>query len=337
MNNKFKRMIYLIISSLSLLMILTGCNYKEKRNQELAAQIEVISTEIQSTIQAEFTLTAAAVPTETSLPSETPTPVHTSTIAPTIEIFPTATFTPDTRPMADSWESWPIIPEISENAKDIFWHGVNDLKTNPKVFSKIGDCQSTPNVFMGIYDMGYAGLLGEEDSYLQAVIDYFKGSFILESYAVHDGMNAGSVLTTTWADPKACNKDENTLECELRIHNPSIMFINLGTNWVSGLGSDVYYDYLAEIVEELISRGVLPVLSSKADNVEGDNSINLVTAQVARDYDVPYFNFWRAAQHLKNGGLSEENPIYLTVSAWDYRNYHALQMLYALGTKFGLF
>ncbi len=326
-----------ILLCISSLMLTAGCNLREKQEQRLAAEIAVISTEIHETIQAEYTQTAEMIPTETPLPTATATSMSTETPVPTIDNRPTGTSTPDLRPQADSWQSWPIIPEISETAKKIFWHGVKDLKTNPNVFSKIGDCQSTPNVFLGIYDMGYAGLLGDDDLYLQAATDHFKGSFILESQAVHDGMNVGSVLTTTWADPKVCQKDENSLDCEIRVHNPSIMFINLGTNWMSGLSTDVYYDYLAELVEELIARGIMPILSSKADNVEGDNSINWVTARVARDYDVPFFNFWLAAQNLKNGGLSVENPIYLSVGAWDYRNYQALQLLYKIGAELGLF
>jgi hypothetical protein len=337
MKNKAKYLFQSSFLFFCLILLISGCNLKEKRDQKLATEIAVISTEIQSTLQAAQTQTVASIPTDTPLPTFTPTPPATETPTPTVEFLPTATATPDVRPSADEWANWPILPTLSENAKKIFWHGVNDLKTNPKVFSKIGDCQSRPNVFLGIYDMGYEGILADEDLYLQAAIDYYKGSFLMESYAVHDGMNVGSVLTTTWADPKACHKDENALECEIRIHNPSIMFVNLGTNWVSGVSTDAYYDYLAEIVQVLIDHGILPILSSKADNVEGDNSINRITAQVARDFDVPFFNFWLAAQSLENHGLSKEKPIYLSVSAWDYRNYYALKLLYNFGNELGLF
>ena len=116
------------------------------------------------------------------------------------------------------------------------------------------------------------------------------------------------------------------------------MFINLGSNWIQGVSMDIYYQYLAEIVHTLIDRGVLPILTSKADNVEGDNRINEVTAQVALDYDIPYYNFWRVAQTLPDGGLDmARDGIHLSMDAWGIRSYYALKTLYAVGNKIGLF
>lgn len=312
---------------IALVWALTGCGIRQAQDDKLATEVSIASTQINQTIEADWTLT----PTNTEVPTETPLPSLTPTAT---EIVGTAT--PDTRPLAENWQSWPVVPTISDTAKRIFRQGVEELGTNPRVFSKIGDCQSVPSVFLGVYGMGYAGVLSEEDQYLQTTIDYFKDSFLMDSFAVHDGMSVGSALTTTWSDPKVCEKGENPIECELRVHNPSIMFVNLGTNWVDGLGMDVYYEYLAEIVDILVGHGVLPVLTAKADNVEGGNWINRVTAQVARDYDIPFYNFWAVSQYLKNQGLSEDN-IYLTVGAWDYRNYHALKLLNEIGVALDLY
>ncbi len=346
--NRKNRFLQAIVSCV-LLAGITSCRSDDATIQDLSAEVASVSTSIQQTIEADWTST----PTQIAAVSQTATateemPAPTGTQEPTKADTPTSvpetepsansgTSTPDVRPLASHWQIWPVLPEFSDNAKDIFRKGVEEFGTNPHVFSKIGDCQSTPNVFMGVYDMGYDGLLADEDLYLQEAINFFRGSFSIESLAVHDGMNGSSVLTTTWADPALCEPNENALDCELRIHNPSIMFINLGTNWMSGLEMDVYYDYLSEIVETMIGRGVLPILSSKADNVEGGNRINEVTAQVARDYDIPFFNFWKSAQELNNHGLAQDNPIYLSVSAWNWRNYQALKLLYNAGKAFELF
>ncbi len=311
-----------------LAILLSGCGIRQAQDDQLATEVALAATGIHQTAQAQWTATATA----TLVPTETPEPTPTATAT---EFVGTAT--PDERPLAENWQSWPIVPEISDTAKRIFEQGVHEFGTNPRIFSKIGDCQSVPSVFMGYYGMGYEGMLSQQDQYLQTTIDYFKDSFLLESLAVHDGMSVGSALTTTWSDPKICEKGENPILCELRVHNPSIMFVNLGTNWVDGLGMDVYYDYLAEIVDILVSHGVLPILTSKADNVEGGNWINRVTAQVARDYDIPFYNFWVVAQYLTNQGLSAENHIYLTTEAWDYRNYNALLVLNKVGSELGLF
>ena len=135
-------------------------------------------------------------------------------------------------------------------------------------------------------------------------------------------------MTNIWADPSVCERGESALECEIRVNNPSIMFVNLGSNWIPGVGMDVYYTYLSDIVRTLLDHGILPILSSKADNVEGDNSINETTAQVARDFDIPFYNFWAISQYLPNQGLDPtRDGIHLSIEAWNWRNYYALQTL----------
>ncbi|MHC1773259.1 MAG: hypothetical protein AB9907_16305 [Flexilinea sp.] len=342
--NKFS----LILIFCLILISLTSCLPNDSSVSDLSTEVAAVSTIIQNTVQAAWTPTPSqtfsvkntATLSETPVITITTEPTDTKTLGPipnTAKPTNSGTATPDVRPLAKQWQIWPIIPKLTDNAKTIFRKGVDEFGTNPHVFSKIGDCQSYPNVFMGVYEMGYDGLLADEDLYLQKAIDYYQGAFSIESLAVHDGMSVASVLTTTWANPEICEKDENALDCELRVHNPSIIFINLGTNWIKSLEMDVYYDYLSEIVETLINRGVLPILSSKADNVEGGNRINEVTAQVARDYDIPFFNFWKSAQGLKNFGLALDNPIYLSVSAWNWRNYQTLKLLYSAGQELELF
>ena len=76
----------------------------------------------------------------------------------------------------------------------------------------------------------------------------------------------------------------------------------------------------------------------KADNVEGDFSINQDIADLAEEYELPVWNFWAAIQHLPDHGLQEDG-IHLTFysnyfsdphcwkTAWAYRNLTALQVL----------
>ena len=341
----------------------------------LATEVSIASTSIRQTVDAELEMTPEPTATPTELPTLTPTPglfidpvdspTPEETIIPLIDpdaeiLYPTSETTPvpietraighfqtrtpmpglptaDMRPVAANWRQWPVVPTISDTASDIYWYGVKELGTNPRYLSRIGDCHSEPGVFMGIYDTDFYSL-ADEDQYLTSAIEFFRGSFDQESYSVHAGMSAASVLTEIWADSRYCLEGENALECEIRIHNPSIMFVNLGSNWVPGAGTDIYYDYLSEIIQTLLDHGILPILSSKADNVEGDNSINEITAQVARDFDLPYFNFWAAAQYIPHNGLDpEKDGVHLSVEAWNWRNYYALQTLYAVGKKLELF
>ncbi len=259
---------------------------------------------------------------ETPTPAMTPSPIPTQTNTPTKVLTPT----PDTRPLARNWSAWPIVPKASARAVEIYLTGIK-MGVTANTFSVVGDCQSTPDVFMGIYATNRY-YLGTADQYLQETINVFHDSFQHNSAAVRDGLSAPSALDPLWADTSRCKANESPLACELRLYKPMIVFVNLGTNWKAGASADAYEGYLRKIVDIIITSGGLPILTNKADNVEGDHSINLATAKVAYDYDIPLMNFWLAADNLPNHGLDpSRDNIYLTPEGWDVRNYVALQTL----------
>jgi hypothetical protein len=261
-------------------------------------------------------------PSVTQKPSITPTPSVTPTITPTF------TATADTRLDPYYWSSWPIVPTVSGVAAQIYQRGIS-AGNDPHIFSVVGDCQSAPDTFLGIYGSDRYNLGNYQ--YLQETIDYFKGSFTRQSLAVHAGMSAPTALTSLWADQTVCQPDESPVACELRVRKPSIMFVNLGTNWLPGASAEIFGKYLRQIVDIIIANGTLPVLSTKADNVEGNQGINRITAQIAHDYDIPLMNFWAAAQQLPNGGLdSSRNDVYLSHAGWDRHSFSALETLDAL-------
>ncbi|HEX7974492.1 MAG TPA: SGNH/GDSL hydrolase family protein [Anaerolineales bacterium] len=237
--------------------------------------------------------------------------------------------TPDTRLDPSRWQSWPVVPTLSAAARQIYQNGLA-LGSDPHRFSTVGDCQSAPNVFLGIYATDRYWL-GKDYGFLQEVIDFYQGSFDHTSASVRDGLSAPSALTPMWADRKVCDPAEDPVSCELRLYHPALVFVNLGTNWRAGASAEAYGGYLRRIVERLIAGGALPILSTKADNVEGDNSLNRMTAQIAHDYDIPLWNLWLAVQDLPHHGLDpERKDVYLSTEAWDRRNFTALQTLDAL-------
>jgi hypothetical protein len=239
-------------------------------------------------------------------------------------IIPTAT--PDTRPLPRDWSSWPIIPVVSARAIEIYRQGLQKGVT-PNTFSVVGDCQSEPAVFMGIYGTD-RNPIGESEPQLLETINLFHDSFNHDSIAVRNGLSAPSALDPLWADTSRCNATESSLACELRLYKPMVMFVNLGTNWRPDASADAYEGYLRRIVDMIVASGAVPILTNKADNVEGDHSINLATAKVAYDYDIPLMNFWLAADVLPNHGLDpNQNNIYLTPEGWDCRNFTALRTL----------
>jgi hypothetical protein len=244
---------------------------------------------------------------------------------PTIHLTPT----PDLRPLPEHWQQWPVIPEISPNAIEIYWRGIA-MGNDPQRFSKIGDCQSIKEVLLGIYDLPNRYRLREGEDNLQEIIDQFAGSFNRDGMAVKGGFNAATVLSPIWADPELCKAGETPIECEFRVHNPSIVIISLEV-WWEGRSPERYEQYMRKIIETAISQGIVPILSTKADNVEGNHNINYTTAKLAYEYDIPLWNFWLAAQSLPHQGIDpDRDGFHITVAAWNERSYTALKSLEAV-------
>ncbi len=209
----------------------------------------------------------------------------------------------------DKWQDWPVVPVISSHALDIYRAGIAQ-GNNPQHFSKVGDCQNIRQYFLGLFDKEDTYRLGEQYAYLQETINYYSGNWFRLSEAVRTGFNVASVLAPLYANPEDCQPNETPLACEVRIWNPSFVIISMET-WTPDRPVQAYEDYLRQIVEYALSKNILPVLATKADNLEGNDAINQIVARVAADYDIPMWNFWAAAHPLTNQGL-EDDRFHLT-------------------------
>jgi hypothetical protein len=236
---------------------------------------------------------------------------------------------------ADDWQSWPILPELTGTAHIIYEQG-QQAGRNPHAFSKIGDGEISAEWFLTEYDLspGYYDLGDHLE--LQPTIAYFAGSLGRQGQAARRGFNTQSVLDPDRADPIFCQNGESPLDCEIRLHNSAFSLISMGTNQV--WQPELFENGLRQIIEELLAQNVVPILSTKADNLEGDYRINRIISQLAVEYDLPVWNFWRAVQLLPNHGLQDdlEHLTYYPNSfsypeamqfAWPVRNLSALQLL----------
>ncbi|HZW02372.1 MAG TPA: hypothetical protein VFF68_00480, partial [Anaerolineaceae bacterium] len=264
----------------------------------------------------------------------TPTPgkaAETSAAPADQPISAQPTATPDQRLDPADWREWPIVPErVSDFARQVYQKGL-EMGNDPRHFSKIGDCQAIREVLMGVYDKPGQYRLPEDQPYLADTIEHFAGSFNRDGQGVKGGFNAAAVLSPLWADPQACQPGETPMACEYRTYRPSIVIISLEV-WWDGRTPDRYVEYMRRIIDFYLEKGVVPVLSTKADNVEGDHAINLATAQLAYEYDLPLWNWWRVAQALPNRGLDPGRPdgFHISYDAWTPRGRTALQSLDAV-------
>lgn len=274
-------------------------------------------------------LKSTPISTSYNLPSPLPD-VGVATLTPENQSKPritpsiiTAAPTSDTRLTPKYWREWPVVPVLSIRAVEILKKGI-EKGNDAHSFIRIGDCQGIPEVFLGIYGTDRY-VLPLNHKTLSDTITFFSVSFERSNVTAKDGFGVSSVLSTLFTNSDLCKSNETPLGCELRRNKPAIAFIVMGTNWQAN-SSAKFEEYLREIVSILLEHGTLPVIVTKADNIEGDWMLNLAMAKVAYDYDLPLINAWRAVQYLPNHGL-EDNRIYMLPSAWDERNLAALLTL----------
>lgn len=267
---------------------------------------------------ATFTLVPSATAVLPTKPSTTTEPSYTPTNAPTNT--PTLTPTPD----AAAWKEWPVIPAIPADMKAIYERGLAQGTIDPQAFSVLGDCQSESGDFLGVFENN-PELVGTLPEGLQETVANFAGSFSRYNPAAKSGSSAGSLLYAAWNDNKegTCLYGETPVDCELRVHRPSIVFIHTGTHYET---QERNWYYLTIIIDKILERGAVPVLVTKADNLELDEHINQNMAKLAVKYGLPLWNFWSSVQDLPEHGLMP-NGMHLTTAAHEVHRMGALEML----------
>ena len=282
---------------------------------------------------------AQSEPAATSIQDTSPPP---TTTAPLSAIFPTTTLELATRTpfiCNEDWQSLPVFPAVPEAARVLYQQGLAQ-GNNARSFSKIGDGEISTDWFLTAFDQGEEHYNLGTYHELQAVIETFHGSFARRSVAARRGFNTNLILDVSARDPAQCEETESPLACELRMHNPSIAMLSLGTNQVHR--PEEFEAGMRQILDMLVSGNVLPILSTKGDNLEGDHRINRTIACLAQEYQIPLWNFWAAIQPLPDHGLQpdQEHLTYSGIidfddpvamrSAWTVRNLTALQVLDAV-------
>jgi len=237
--------------------------------------------------------------------------------------------TPQT-PDPEDWKSWPVIPIVDPSIRAIYEYG-QTLGNDPHAFSLFGDCQARPDEFFGVFETD-PDLFKTLSPDLRETVANFEGSFNRESPTAQDGTTPGALLWTQWHQGRFdCSFAETPVECELRIHRPSFVIIQIGTHFESR-----NTEYLRRIIGQLIDAGVVPILATKADNREKDERVNRDMALLASEYDLPLWNFWAAVSDLPNRGLytRDDRPlqgdIYLTDEAARIHRMTGLEALNAV-------
>ena len=263
-------------------------------------------------------------PSETAAPSIIFLPSRTATLSVTLTPTQVLTPTPDTRLKPFYWREWAVVPELSQTAQEMIRKAASNPDLDMHSFSKVGDCQMTGTFLGGFVNGKYPIPDGTSDT-----VAWFSDSMASDSVTADIGLGINSVLNPMFglaAGHTKCDRNETPLDCELRTNRPAFVLIAMGTNWIPNAELS-FEKTLRVIVERILETGALPMLATKADNIEKDWKLNQAIAQVAYDYDLPLVNVWRSVQDLPNLGLQSPKNIYLTGDGWMRRNYAWLELL----------
>ncbi len=208
-----------------------------------------------------------------------------------------------------------------------------ELGRDPNAFSKLGDSTLLNPHFLGPFDQGDYKL-GDFD-YLRPTIDRWRGSFERHGIATHFGLHSWTVFDPMWADEEWCEAGEHLLACEVRLQNPSILFVRLGSN-DAGAPSGFRFN-VKEVIEYAIDNGIIPIIGTKADRFEGSNENNDILRALAAEYHVPLWDFDRLADTLPGRGL-DSDQVHLIIDELPhdftdpaaFQRGHAMQDLSAL-------
>lgn len=238
-------------------------------------------------------------------PGDAPTPIGPPTIPPT----PAATPIPPDNVNGVAISTFVVMPPaVQDNMRKIFAAG-QALGRNAHAFSKLGDSTIENPHFLARFDSEPYNLANY--IYLQSVIDYYRGSFGRQGVAVRRGLHSWSAMNPTWADETQCLPDEGPVACEIRLNNPSLLLIRLGSN-DAGV-PETFRQSMQAVIDYCLQNGVIPILGTKADRFEGpDNINNNILRELAAKNAVPLWDFDLVAPTMPNAGIDPADGTHMT-------------------------
>jgi|GEM_PF-683910 len=210
------------------------------------------------------------------------------------------------------------VVSISSRTRQIYQSGLS-RGNNPRVFVKVGDSITNNQPFLNGYGSGEYNL--GTYGYLQDSINYFDNSaFTRNSIAAESGFNAAAVRDPIWSPPN-CLANESPLNCEYRTMKPSLAIIMYGSLDVQLYGADAFRGYLNQVVQDTISQGIVPVLTTFPNGADYYPSqceeFNNVIRSIATAEQIPLIEFRNPALGLPDRGVGSDK-FHLSLNGTSY-------------------
>jgi hypothetical protein len=174
-----------------------------------------------------------------------------------------------------------------------------------EVFAKVGDSITVSGAFLRCFDGDdlrwgeHGGLKETRDFFARTRVDERATSFGRDTLAAKVG----------WRTEKVLKGMRPPLLRELDALRPAWAVVMLGTNDTFPDGMQGYAQALRTVVDTLLERGVVPLLSTippRRDSLrarELTEEMNAVVRMVARSRQIPLMDLFRAMDDLPHGGV----------------------------------
>lgn len=198
---------------------------------------------------------------------------------------------------------WPMTP-----------YGVDRLKAimalkprEASVFAKIGDSNTVNTNFLHCF-AGQSVNLGDYNA-LATTHQAFRAG---QAGATTPFDRISLAATVGWSASGALAGNPSPLRKELDAINPRFAFVQFGTNDIQSRNIFSYADQMTEIVETLVTDGVIPILTSiapRADDAAADAWVpryNAVMRGLAQARQLPFLDLHREMVKLPAQGLGSD-------------------------------
>jgi hypothetical protein len=204
----------------------------------------------------------------------------------------------------------PLTPALVANLQRVAARAAHDDAT----LMKVGDSHTVSPNFLACFAGMNVDLAGRP---LQSTVDAFKATRI-GSTTPFDRTSLAA--TIGWSATSAIAGSPSPVERELTATNARFATVMFGTNDIGFMNLDAYGRNMFTLVDFLLARGVVPIVSSippRDDSATADAQVpwyNGVTRALAQSRGVPYVDVHRQLLPLPNHGLAGDQ-LHLNVYA----------------------
>ena len=198
----------------------------------------------------------------------------------------------------------PLTPFVAENLRAVAARA-DDLQDD--VFSKVGASTTVSTSFLHCFAGGGVDLDGRD---LADTVAHFAAG---DAAGTTPYTRESDAATVGWHAGRAIEGSPSPLEREVEAARPRFAVIQYGTNDINIVTREQYANNMLDLTDQLLDRGVIPVLSSiqaRGDDPAADAEVpvyNLAVRAIAQARQVPFIDLHRELAPLPGRGLGPDD------------------------------